>query len=115
MNFEIEHAGKAVFSSTGTFSSLSAKPKHFVVTIPAASLYAQLIPGNLFLIVSKSFMVVNPVYFLILLPGNDLIKEPVAVLHIIMILIERIAFLIILKPAHIALQIFTPFTVQIPR
>ena len=59
MNFEIEHAGKAVFSSTGTSLSLSAKPKHFVVTIPAASLYAQLIPGNLFLIVSKSFIVAN--------------------------------------------------------
>ena len=58
MNFEIEHAGKAVFSSTGTSLSLSAKPKHFVVTIPVASLYAQLIPGNLFLIVSKSFIVV---------------------------------------------------------
>ena len=38
MNFEIEHAGKAVFSSTGTFSSLSAKPKHFIVTFPASSL-----------------------------------------------------------------------------
>ena len=59
INFEIEHAGKAVFSSTGTSLSLSAKPKHFVVTVPAASLYAQLIPGNLFLIVSKSFIVAN--------------------------------------------------------
>ena len=49
MNFDIEQSGKAVFSSTGTFASLSAKPKHFVVTVPAISLYAQLIPGNLFL------------------------------------------------------------------
>ena len=64
MNFDIEQAGKAVFSSTGTFASLSAKPKHFVVTVPAISLYAQLIPGNLFLIVSKSFMAVVPIKIL---------------------------------------------------
>jgi hypothetical protein len=60
MNFDIEQAGKAVFSSTGLFASWSANPKHFVVTLPAASLCAQLIPGNLFLIVSKSFMVFIP-------------------------------------------------------
>ena len=64
MNFDIEQAGKAVFSSTGIFASLSAKPKHFVVTFPSASLNAQLIPGNLFLMVSKLFMVFNPLFIL---------------------------------------------------
>ena len=78
MNFDIEQAGKAVFSSTGTFASLSAKPKHLVVTVPAISLYAQLIPGNLFLMVSKSFMVDNPIKSLssnaFIVPNCKLIK-----------------------------------------
>ena len=48
MNFDIEHAGNMVSSSTGIRSSRSASPKHSVLTRPIASSQAQLIPGNLF-------------------------------------------------------------------
>ena len=46
MNLEMEHAGNMVFSFTGAWLSLSEKPRHSVVSFPAAPAQAQLIPGN---------------------------------------------------------------------
>jgi hypothetical protein len=44
MNLEMEHAGNMVFSFTGAWLSLSEKPRHSVVSFPAAPTQAQLIP-----------------------------------------------------------------------